>query len=171
MMWEDEFYEFAGSVPGGKLTPHEQKQEWIRLLSEELVPKDNGGPRGARRCLVVIGNYIVDYDDVMPAFREASWDEALDLVARRLLEIREREGAGAGHAAASFRQVEQYTDAQAAAHVADAEELHGTRARGSRHAERGAEEAEVRDEHPASDGLRVRSVFLRPSDPLILAQT
>ena len=31
MMWEDEFYElieFAGSVPGGKLTPHEeQKQE------------------------------------------------------------------------------------------------------------------------------------------------
>ena len=64
MMWEDEFYEFAGSVPGGKLTPHEQKQEWTRLLSDELVPKDNGGPRGARRCLVVIGNYIVDYDDV-----------------------------------------------------------------------------------------------------------
>jgi formate dehydrogenase major subunit len=38
---------------------------------------------------------VVDYDDVMPAFREASWDEALDLVARRLLEVRERWGAGA----------------------------------------------------------------------------
>ena len=63
-MWEDEFYEFAGSVSGGKLTPIEQKQEWTRLLSEELVPKDNGGPREAGRCLVVIGNYIIDYDDV-----------------------------------------------------------------------------------------------------------
>jgi formate dehydrogenase major subunit len=31
----------------------------------------------------------------MPAFREASWEEALDLVARRLLEVRERWGSGA----------------------------------------------------------------------------
>jgi len=38
---------------------------------------------------------IVDYDEVMPAFREASWDEALELVARRLLEIRETHGPGA----------------------------------------------------------------------------
>jgi formate dehydrogenase major subunit len=38
---------------------------------------------------------IVDYDEVMPAFREASWDEALDLVARRLREIRDRSGSGA----------------------------------------------------------------------------
>jgi formate dehydrogenase major subunit len=38
---------------------------------------------------------VVDYSDVLPAFREASWDEALDLVARRLLEIRERDGGGA----------------------------------------------------------------------------
>ena len=30
---------------------------------------------------------IVDYNEVMPAFREASWDEALDLVATRMLEI------------------------------------------------------------------------------------
>jgi formate dehydrogenase major subunit len=35
---------------------------------------------------------VVDYGEVMPAFREASWDEALELVARRLLEIRERWG-------------------------------------------------------------------------------
>ena len=38
---------------------------------------------------------IVDYDEVMPAFREASWDEALDLVASRLREIRDRSGSGA----------------------------------------------------------------------------
>jgi formate dehydrogenase major subunit len=30
---------------------------------------------------------LVDYDEVLPHFREATWDEALDLVARRLAEI------------------------------------------------------------------------------------
>ncbi|HEX5137840.1 MAG TPA: formate dehydrogenase subunit alpha [Planctomycetota bacterium] len=38
---------------------------------------------------------IVDYKEVMPAFREATWDEALDLVAKRLMEIRDRSGSGA----------------------------------------------------------------------------
>jgi formate dehydrogenase major subunit len=37
----------------------------------------------------------VDYDEVMPAFREASWEEALDLVARRLGEVKDRNGSGA----------------------------------------------------------------------------
>jgi formate dehydrogenase major subunit len=35
---------------------------------------------------------LVNYDEVMPHFREASWDEALDLVARRFVEIRETHG-------------------------------------------------------------------------------
>jgi formate dehydrogenase major subunit len=38
---------------------------------------------------------IVDDSEVLPAFREASWEEALDLVASRLSEIRDREGADA----------------------------------------------------------------------------
>jgi formate dehydrogenase major subunit len=38
---------------------------------------------------------VVDYDEVMPAFREASWEEALDLVAERLVEIRDQHGGGA----------------------------------------------------------------------------
>src|SRR5262249_24147448 len=38
---------------------------------------------------------IVDYAEVMPGFREASWDEALDLVASRLKGIREKHGSGA----------------------------------------------------------------------------
>ncbi|HLH65661.1 MAG TPA: formate dehydrogenase subunit alpha [Solirubrobacteraceae bacterium] len=38
---------------------------------------------------------LVDYDEVLPAFREASWDEALDLVARRLKEIHAAGGPGA----------------------------------------------------------------------------
>ncbi|HEV2873834.1 MAG TPA: 2Fe-2S iron-sulfur cluster-binding protein, partial [Thermoleophilaceae bacterium] len=38
---------------------------------------------------------LVDYDQVMPHFREASWDEALDLVARRLREVHSAGGPGA----------------------------------------------------------------------------
>ena len=38
---------------------------------------------------------IVDYDEVMPHFREATWDEALDLAASRLKEIHDRDGSGA----------------------------------------------------------------------------
>ena len=38
---------------------------------------------------------VVNYDTVMPAFREATWDEALDLVAERLGGIRDEHGPGA----------------------------------------------------------------------------
>src|ERR687894_711282 len=38
---------------------------------------------------------IVDYDEVLPHFREATWDEALDLAASRLKEIHDRDGSGA----------------------------------------------------------------------------
>ncbi len=38
---------------------------------------------------------IVDYAEVMPAFREATWEEALDLVASRLKGIRDQHGPGA----------------------------------------------------------------------------
>jgi formate dehydrogenase major subunit len=38
---------------------------------------------------------LVDYDEVLPSFREATWDEALDLVARRLMEIHAKGGPGA----------------------------------------------------------------------------
>jgi len=38
---------------------------------------------------------LVDYGEVMPHFREATWDEALDLVARRLTEVHAAGGPGA----------------------------------------------------------------------------
>src|ERR687889_460341 len=38
---------------------------------------------------------IVDYDEVLPHFREATWEEALDLAASRLKEIHDRDGSGA----------------------------------------------------------------------------
>jgi formate dehydrogenase major subunit len=50
---------------------------------------DDGGPgakrRGGKRGRKPGG--LVDYAEVLPHFREATWDEALDLVARRLTEI------------------------------------------------------------------------------------
>jgi len=60
---------------------------------EESYPKGplssevRGDGRGKRRP-----GGLVDYDEVMPHFREASWDEALDLVARRLTEIHAEHG-------------------------------------------------------------------------------
>src|SRR6476661_4472 len=38
---------------------------------------------------------LVDYDEVMPHFRQASWEEALDLIATRLVAIRDQHGPGA----------------------------------------------------------------------------
>jgi formate dehydrogenase major subunit len=38
---------------------------------------------------------IVDYAEVLPAFREATWEEALDLVASRLKNIRDQHGSSA----------------------------------------------------------------------------
>jgi formate dehydrogenase major subunit len=53
---------------------------------------------------------IVDYAEVMPAFREATWEEALDLVARRLSGIRDRDGpaALAGFGSAKCTNEEAY---------------------------------------------------------------
>ncbi|MDI1448707.1 formate dehydrogenase subunit alpha [Polyangium sp. 6x1] len=59
--------------------------------------------RGGRRK-----GHLVRYEDVLPAFREASWDEALDLVATRLRETRDKHGpaamAGFGSAKCSIEE-------------------------------------------------------------------
>jgi formate dehydrogenase major subunit len=53
---------------------------------------------------------IVNYDDVMPAFREATWEEALELVGQRLSEIKENSGpeALAGFGSAKCSNEEAY---------------------------------------------------------------
>jgi formate dehydrogenase major subunit len=53
----------------------------------------NGGRGDKRRGRKPGG--LVDYTEVLPHFREATWDEALDLVARRLTEIYAAGGPGA----------------------------------------------------------------------------
>ena len=75
-------------------------------LTRPLIRRDAAYPKGAL-SKDVRGEHdgrrkpggIVDYVEVLPAFREASWEEALDLVATRLAGIRDRDG---GDALAGF---------------------------------------------------------------------
>jgi formate dehydrogenase major subunit len=75
-----------------------------RALSREVQASEPEHGRGHRP------GGIVDYDEVMPAFREASWDEALDLVASRLARIRDESGpaALAGFGSAKCSNEEAY---------------------------------------------------------------
>ncbi|HTS99639.1 MAG TPA: formate dehydrogenase subunit alpha [Streptosporangiaceae bacterium] len=66
------------------------------------------GGRGEKRRRKPGG--LVDYDEVLPHFREATWEEALDLVARRLTEIHAAGGpaAIAGFGSAKCSNEEAY---------------------------------------------------------------
>ncbi|MGH3599479.1 MAG: formate dehydrogenase subunit alpha [Pseudonocardiaceae bacterium] len=69
-------------------------------LTVPLIRRDDSYPKGALSSDVKGEKRrrpggLVDYDEVMPHFREASWDEALDLTARRLTEIHAAGGPGA----------------------------------------------------------------------------
>jgi len=55
----------------------------------------SGGGRSEKKGRRRKPGWLVDYDEVMPHFREATWEEARDLVARRLLEIHASGGPGA----------------------------------------------------------------------------
>ncbi|MBM79286.1 MAG: formate dehydrogenase subunit alpha [Planctomycetaceae bacterium] len=81
---------------GWDYTSHPQRLTKPLIRRESAYPKgplsnevresiqDNRKPGG-----------IVDYDEVMPAFREATWEEALDLVGERLNAIKAKQGSSA----------------------------------------------------------------------------
>ncbi len=73
-------------------------------LSKEVVSSVRGRD-GTRRP-----GGVVDYSEIMPAFRETSWDEALDLIASRLNDIKQRHGpnALAGFGSAKCSNEEAY---------------------------------------------------------------
>jgi len=69
-------------------------------LTVPLIRREDHYPKGPLSSEVKEDGHkkpggLVDYDEVMPAFREASWDEALDLVASRLKGIKGEHGSGA----------------------------------------------------------------------------
>ena len=91
------------------MSPQRLTQPLIRR--EDRYPKGplsadvRGEGRGRRKP-----GRVVDYGEVMPAFREASWDEALDLVGERLCAIRDEHGpeALAGFGSAKCSNEEAY---------------------------------------------------------------
>ncbi|UGS34760.1 formate dehydrogenase subunit alpha [Capillimicrobium parvum] len=89
----------------------EQRLATPLIRRESSYPKgplssDVRGDEGRRRK----PGGLVDYDEVMPHFREATWDEALDLVATRLKEIHAASGPGsiAGFGSAKCSNEEAY---------------------------------------------------------------
>jgi formate dehydrogenase major subunit len=81
---------------GWDYATHAQRLTVPLIRKKEFYPKgalskDVKGDHDGRRK----PGGLVDYDEVMPAFREASWDEALDLVAKSLSKIRDTHGPGA----------------------------------------------------------------------------
>ena len=87
-------------------------------LTQPLIRREDAYPKGPLSSEVAVSTQsrrrkpggIVDYDEVLPAFREATWEEALDLVANRLLAIRSEYGspALAGFGSAKCSNEEAY---------------------------------------------------------------
>jgi formate dehydrogenase major subunit len=90
-----------GEMNGGRSEPRERQQQ-----------EKNGqnGRNGAQRQRRRKPGGLVDYAEVLPHFREATWEEALDLVARRLTEIHVEGGpaAIAGFGSAKCSNEEAY---------------------------------------------------------------
>jgi len=89
--------------------PHRLQKPLIRR--DAFYPKQPLSPeiRSSKRTKGRGG--LVRYEDVMPAFREATWDEALELVARRFKQIRDEHGSQAlsGFGSAKCSIEEAYT--------------------------------------------------------------
>ncbi|MCH7479125.1 MAG: formate dehydrogenase subunit alpha [SAR324 cluster bacterium] len=71
-------------------------------LTVPLIRKESSYPKGPLSAAVHEGQPrrrkaggVVNYDEVLPHFREATWDEALELIASRLRGIKERHGGDA----------------------------------------------------------------------------
>jgi formate dehydrogenase major subunit len=90
-----------GEMNGGRSEPRERQEQ-----------EENGqnGRNGAKRQRRRKPGGLVDYAEVLPHFREATWEEALDLVARRLTEIHAEGGpaAIAGFGSAKCSNEEAY---------------------------------------------------------------
>ncbi len=96
---------------GWDYSAHAQRLTKPLIRREEAYPKgalsrDVRGESDGRRK----PGGIVDDEEVLPAFREASWEEALDLVATRLAKIRDTDGpnALAGFGSAKCSNEEAY---------------------------------------------------------------
>ncbi|MFO0849390.1 MAG: molybdopterin-dependent oxidoreductase [Gemmataceae bacterium] len=92
---------------GWDYTSHEQRLTTPLIRRPEFYPK---GPLSREVRGEGGKNKRVDYAEVMPAFREATWDEALDLIASKFLAIKREHGprALAGFGSAKCSNEEAY---------------------------------------------------------------
>jgi formate dehydrogenase major subunit len=92
---------------GWDYTSHEQRLTTPLIRRPEFYPK---GPLSPEVRGEGGKNKRVDYAEVMPAFREATWDEALDLIASKFLAIKKQHGprALAGFGSAKCSNEEAY---------------------------------------------------------------
>jgi formate dehydrogenase major subunit len=92
---------------GWDYAQHPQRLTRPLIRREEAYPKGplSGAVSGARGK-----GGVVNYAEVLPAFREASWDEALDLIAQKLGDIKQKHGpaALAGFGSAKCSNEEAY---------------------------------------------------------------
>src|SRR5215470_11262117 len=80
---------------GGYKDDLEERAERRRLSGGRDVNGQRGGNGEGGKSRRRKPGGLVDYGEVLPHFREATWEEALDLVARRLTEIYTESGPGA----------------------------------------------------------------------------
>jgi formate dehydrogenase major subunit len=90
----------------------------MQRLTKPLIRKESAYPKGPLSAETAESDGrrrrrpggLVDYDEVMPHFREASWEEALELAGRRLREIRDEYGSSvmAGFGSAKCSNEEAY---------------------------------------------------------------
>ena len=80
-----------GDNDRGRLNGGERSGGGRRENGRQKDGRKPGDKRGGKRK----PGGLVDYAEVMPHFREATWEEALDLVARRLREVHAAGGPGA----------------------------------------------------------------------------
>src|SRR5262245_28055543 len=92
---------------GWDYTSHPQRLTRPLIRRKECYPK---GPLSKEVKGEAGKNAVVNYAEVMPAFREASWDEALSLVAENLKRIKQEHGprALAGFGSAKCSNEEAY---------------------------------------------------------------
>ncbi len=78
--------EVRGEMDRGDYAEDTEERAERRQISNGRNPATARAARAAKAAAASPGG-LVDYDEVLPHFREATWEEALDLVARRLGEI------------------------------------------------------------------------------------
>ena len=65
LMWEQEYLEWATkTAAGGYLSEIEATDHWAAMLKDPLVARDDQGPRGRIRLLVVMGSEVHSYSDM-----------------------------------------------------------------------------------------------------------